>query len=434
MILSLSDFRCRQPASPDENGKLLVLPGQQAAFSVPGLKRMPGSLRGLVRRILLLGALPFLLGGCAGFMPSTGPGPGTVMKSNGNGIQIVDVTNSVAGRLMERRAPQSFPEEFRNDGGPRTTVEPGDALEVMIMEAPPASLFGFGTNSTGGTSGAQAVTFPDQYISSSGIIYLPFAGEIHAAGKTIQEIEDDITSRMKAKANQPQVLVRLVGNNTDYVTVLGAVPASTHLPLTPARERLLDAIIKAGGGAASEVHPYTIRLTRGARSVTVPLDTIIRNPSQNIVLQGGDVITVMRQPYSFTVMGTMGITQEIHFEGPYITLDQAMARAGGLKDNQSSIRGIFVFRFESPDAVDWPTEPVERTASGKVRVVYHLDLSKPSSFFAAKTFPVCDGDILYAAHAPGQGLQKMLSLVGAITSPTLTGAYEGAAAANQVTP
>jgi polysaccharide export outer membrane protein len=438
MILSLSDFRFRRPSNPDEIHAAGILRAQRPAFPDSALKRRLGALaEGIgLGRIFLLGSLAVLLGGCAGFMPSGGPAASSVrnVHTRDTGIQIVDVTDSVASRLLDRHQPESFPEAFRGESGPRTTVEPGDVLEVMIMEAPPASLFGNGTyGSPGGSVGAQAVTFPDQYISSAGIIYLPFAGQVQAAGRTIQQIEDDITAKMKAKANQPQVLVRLVGNNTNYVTVMGAVPSSTHLPLTAARERLLDAIVKAGLTGA-EAHTFTIRVTRGARSVTVPLETILRDQSQNIVLQGGDVITVMHQPYNFTVMGATRGNREVPFEGPYITLAQALARAGGLNDTQANIRGVFVFRFESPDAVDWPIEPVMRTPGGRVRVVYCLDLSKPASFFAAKTFPVCDGDVIYAAHAPGEGLQKVLSLVGSISSPVFTGVYEGAATSNDVTP
>jgi polysaccharide export outer membrane protein len=160
------------------------------------------------------------------------------------------------------------------------------------------------------------------------------------------------------------------------------------------------------------------------------LDTIVRDPGQNILLQGGDVITVMHQPYRFMIMGASGRTQEAAFEGPYITLAQALTRSEGLNDSLANIRGVFVFRFESPDALDWPVKPVMLTRGGKVRVLYCLDLLKPESFFAAKTFPVRDGDLIYAAHAPAVGLEKVLGLVGSITSPALTSAYEATATAN----
>jgi polysaccharide export outer membrane protein len=442
MIFSLSDIRPRRRSISAKEPKarlapLLHLLPSRSLSSQAGTRPSGNSLN--VCRILLAAPVAALLAGCAGVIPSSGPSASNVrdVHPEQTGIQVVTITPSVADRVAEMHPAQSFPESFREGGGPRGTVEAGDVLEVMIMEAPPASLFGGGGGSStssglgggSGSAGAQTVTFPQQYISSSGIIYIPFAGEIHAAGKTVQEIEDDITAKMKAKANQPQVLVREVNNNTNYVTVLGSVSKPTHLALTPARERVLDALTTAAG-TAGDVNTYTVQLTRGSRTVTVPLKTIIRNPEQNIVLRGGDVITVMHQPYSFTVMGAMGRNAEVPFEGPYITLAQAMARVSGLSDAQANIRGIFVFRFESPDAVDWPMEPVVRTAGGKVRVIYNLDLSKPDSFFAVKTFPICDGDLVYAAHAPALGLEKILGVIGSVTSPALSGAYDAAATIN----
>jgi polysaccharide export outer membrane protein len=412
---------------------------------VPGGVGIPA--RPHLCRLILLAAAAILLPGCAGVIQSSGPSASSVKRAHPEvtGIQVVKLTDDVASRLAESRAPESFPEGFRSDAGPRDTVEPGDEVEVMIMEAPPASLFGSANNGISGSSsvGAQSVTFPDQYISSSGIIYLPFAGEVPAAGKSLQQIEDEITDRLKGKANQPQVLVRLVSNNTDYVTVLGAGSSATRMPLTPARERLLDALSKAGttgnnagaaGGGGGDMTSYMVQVTRGSRCIAVPLAQIIREPGQNILLRGGDVITVMHQPYSFTVMGATGRNSEIRFEGPYITLAQAMARSLGLNENQANIRGVFVFRFEAPDALDWPSLPVMTTPNGKVRAIYWLDLSKPEGFFAAKTFPVRDGDLIYAAHAPAVGLQKLLSVVGSVVSPALGAAANTANVVNVATP
>jgi polysaccharide export outer membrane protein len=161
------------------------------------------------------------------------------------------------------------------------------------------------------------------------------------------------------------------------------------------------------------------------------MGTIIRAPSQNIFLEPGDLITVQGQPFSFIAMGAEGRQQEVQFEAPTITLAQALARSGGLSDSMANIRGVFVFRFESDSALDWPTKPVARNADGKVPVVYWLDLAKPRNFFVAKTFPVCDGDLIYTANAPGAQLQKVFSFVGALTAPGLSAA---ATAVNASTP
>ena len=58
----------------------------------------------------------------------------------------------------------------------------------------------------------------------------------------------------------------------------------------------------------------TLQVTRGNQVKAMALDTIIRDPKQNIVLQPGDVITALFQPLSFTVLGATGKNEEINFE------------------------------------------------------------------------------------------------------------------------
>ena len=63
-----------------------------------------------------------------------------------------------------------------------------------------------------------------------------------ASGLSLQQIESDIVRRLKGKANQPQVLVRLIRNTSANVTVVGEVANSLRMPLTPRGERLLDTL------------------------------------------------------------------------------------------------------------------------------------------------------------------------------------------------
>jgi len=78
---------------------------------------------------------------------------------------------------------------------------------------------------------------------------------------------------------------------------------------------------------------------------------------------------------------------------------------------------VFVFRYESENALGGPERPVSPPSAGKVPVVYCLDLSKPSGFFVARTFAVSDGDIIYAANAPAAELQKFINIVTSVVVP-----------------
>jgi polysaccharide export outer membrane protein len=243
------------------------------------------------------------------------------------------------------------------------------------------------------------------------MISVPFAGLIEAAGQTPAAIERAIVARLAGRANDPQVNVRLSLNDSRNVTVLGEIAASRRVPLGPRGERLLD-IIASAGGPRAPVHQTTVQVSRGGTSATMALEAIIAQPAQNIRLRPEDVVTVLHQPYSFIAMGAVATSAEIPFEGRGISLAQALARVGGLRDNQANIRGVFVFRLEQPEALN----PAQRMATqaledGRIPVIYRLDLSDARGFFVAQEFQIRDQDVVYVSTAPGAELREFLSTV-----------------------
>lgn len=327
------------------------------------------------------------------------------------GMQLVDLTDAVARKVIASKSAILFSETFGTAPIQAQRVGAGDALEVNIWEAPPATLF----NSTGidarmGALTSRVMTMPEQVVSQDGTINVPFAGAIRAAGRSQSEIEGEIAEKLKGKANQPQVLVRLTRNVSSKVTVVGEVVQSTLLPLTPRGERLLDAVA-AAGGVKQPVNKTTIQMTRGRNVFTLPLETIIRDPQQNVPLHPGDVVTALFQPLSFTAFGATGKNEEINFEAQGITLAQALARAGGLQDARADAKGVFLFRFEPLQMMTWPRQPVLVTLEGMVPVIYRIDLKNPGTFFVAQNFPINNKDLLYVSNSPAAELQKFLNLV-----------------------
>jgi polysaccharide export outer membrane protein len=213
-------------------------------------------------------------------------------------------------------------------------------------------------------------------------------------------------------------------NFSSNATVVGEVNKSTRVPLVPGNERLLDALA-AAGGVKQPVDKTTIQVTRANSVYALPLETVIRDPLQNVKLLPGDVITALYQPYSFIALGATGKNEEVNFETQGITLAQALARAGGLIDQRSNARGAFIFRLEPKNAVDWPNQPVKATPEGLVPVVYRIDLLDPSSFFVMQSFPIENHDVLYVSNAPANELQKFLNLIFTVAYPIVTAAHAG---------
>jgi polysaccharide export outer membrane protein len=370
------------------------------------------------RSLLILGVAAMVLVATAcSTLPSSGPSlseVGEVQKSEALPIRVVEIDQDLARRSLASEGRTRFAEVFAGGGQPEYRVDAGDMLEVSIWEAPPATLFGsVAIDSRGSPATTRMTSFPEQMISPQGTISVPFAGTIPVAGKSPQQIEAEVAQRLKGKANQPQVLVRVTRNASSNVTVVGEVAQSQRMPLTAKGERLLDAIA-AAGGVRQPVGRMTVQITRGETVRSMPLDGVIQDPKQNVRLLPGDVVTALYQPLSFTALGATGKNEEIAFEAQGITLAQALARAGGVQDARADASGVFIFRFEEPAMLAAGENNVPAAPDGRVPVVYRLDLKDPRSFLVAQGFRMRNKDVVYVANAPAAELQKFLNILTAV--------------------
>ena len=367
--------------------------------------------------------------GCASFLPTVGPSAHKIVNAKESvglaGIQVIDVDDAVTQKLVGLRTQKKFSETLGTDSSVTRKVGPGDVLEVSIWEAAPATLFGVTMEVPGMPGSASAIapshatTLPEQMVDDNGSIVVPFVGRIQAQGRTLDAIESEIMKGLSRKANQPQVIVRMTHNFSANATVVGEVTNSTRVPLVPGSEKLLDALA-AAGGVRQPVNKTTIQITRQENVYSLPLETIIEDPKQNITLLPKDVVTALFQPYSFMALGATGKNDEVNFETQGITLAQALARSGALIDQRSNAQGVFIFRLVRQNDFASLRQPATPVVAGKVPVVFRIDLSRPSSFFVMQSFPIENRDVLYVSNAPVTELQKFLNLLFTVAYPVLT--------------
>jgi polysaccharide biosynthesis/export protein len=357
------------------------------------------------------------LSGCT--LSNSGPSVSQIQNSSDSerikGIQMVDVNEKVVNNLVQHNQMGKFADLFPSDSSKNNLIGPGDIVEVTIWEAPPAMLFGGRNSTTVGATATNSVTLPSQMVAADGTIGIPFAGRVALQGHTAKQIEATVVKKLRGKANQPQVLLRVIENNTSSVTVVGEVETSTKMGLTSKGEHLLDAIA-AGGGVKKEVDRTAIQVSRGSVTGMMPLGSIIRDPQHNILLASGDVVTAMYQPQTFSVLGQTGKNDEIPFEAQGISLAQAIARSGGLNENLADASGVYVFRFE--DAQTFNSFSSKTIATAKtVPTVYSVDFKDPASFLVSQNFPIENHDVIYVATSDARQTEKFLRLLTMITSP-----------------
>lgn len=359
------------------------------------------------------------LTGCAS-LPRSGPSSAEVVEHSTSEstvrYEIIQLDNTVAG-ILARRPIDSLQGHFGDRrGSPEAVIGIGDSVSVVIYEAAGGGLFSSPVIDKN-SAGSHTASLPEQVVTRDGAISVPYAGRIHVAGRTARSVEQSIVNGLKGKAVEPQAIVSISRSVSNSVTVVGEVNNGNRVPLTQAGDRLLD-VIAVAGGVKSPINETYVRLSRGGSTVSVPLQRVVANPAENIFVRPRDVVTLVRQPQTFTILGATEHNGVATFEADGVTLTEGLAKAGGLNDLRASAQGVFVFRFEPPSIVR-AINPASAFLQGaqRIPVVYRLDLTDPNSFFVAKSFALRDKDVVYVSNAPSVEWTKFLALIQSFTGP-----------------
>jgi polysaccharide export outer membrane protein len=376
-----------------------------------------------MKAIAIIGLLGCVLAACSA-LPTAGPTAKDVrhqaVEDNQARFDLIDIDQNVIDVLNAEPA-DSFHKRFKKYGKPPVPrIGIGDSVVVSIWEAAGGGLFS-SSPTDHVSAGSRSVTIPEQTVSRDGDISVPFAGRVPVAGRLPVEVQRTIEQRLAEKAIEPQVIVTVTKSVTNSVTVSGEVVSGARVPLSVKGDRLLDVIAMAGG-AKSAIYDTFVRLSRDGVTATIPMETLVSDPAENILAQPGDVLTLVRVPQSFTAFGATGANAQIPFTSEKMTLVEALAKAGGLQDQRSDPAGVFLFRFEPPKVVHALGRPLLATGPDKsTPVIYRLDLRDAKSYFLAQRFPMEDKDVIYVANADLNELQKFFTLLNTLTGPVITG-------------
>src|ERR1700691_254723 len=261
---------------------------------------------------------------------------------------LVDVTSDNIGFLSQPNLI-TFKGEFPDKRPkPEQVAGVGDVLNISIFEAAPGGLFTPGQ--AAGARPGNFVDLPAQAVDQKGSIYVPYAGEIPAAARTLPDIQQAIVARLRNRAIEPQVVVSLNQQHSSVVSVLGDVNTPGVLALNSVGERLLALIARAGGPRFEAIETY-VTLQRDGKDVRVLLSRVVHDPEENIFIRPNDVIFLTHEAPSFTALGALnqnvfGFNSEIPYDVETLTLAQAMGKAGGLNDQQSDPGEVYVYRYE----------------------------------------------------------------------------------------
>ena len=290
-------------------------------------------------------------------------------------------------------------------------IGPGDILSISIFE-PSGSLFGAGGNSSGvARSGNQSL--PPITVDRNGFIAIPFAGQIQVSSMTTADAASAVRRALAGKAANPQVVISIIENTFNTVTVLGEVREPGKAPLAANADGILDVIASRGGSPRSP-EDVIVTIRRGDQTFSAPLTTVTTEFGQNVHLARGDQINLIYRPRRYSTFGALGaISQQEMAPGP-LTLAGAISKVGGLDTNSANARSVLIFRFERPELAQAMGITQPATLRG-VPVVYRVNLEEGSGFFTANNFEIQPDDILFVPRSDSAEISKFFTLVQTFT-------------------
>jgi polysaccharide biosynthesis/export protein len=223
--------------------------------------------------------------------------------------------------------------------GLRTTyvLGPGDQLVIHAVDVPD-------------------ISDKSQRIDSAGDLKLPLVGRLHVQGLTVEQLETDLTNRLKTFLQQPDVTVTVTEFRSQAVSVLGAVNAPGVQTLD-GNKTVLDVLTKAGGASADA--GAIVRITRRLDQGPIPLPGATENaatgfsvaelplrplldaktPENNILIRPNDLVAVPRADLVYVIGDVTKVGWIPLTHGTSMSIVEAISTSGGMLRTAASSHG-----------------------------------------------------------------------------------------------
>lgn len=355
---------------------------------------MNGCMRPLRRPLagmIALGACIALAGCVPGQVVTTNV---PAERANPGYVHLVPVTPQLVATQATVDAPAGTPPALLGYRPQPYEIGPGDTLYITVWNHPEL------TSPAGSQQQTQA---NGRLVLPNGTIYYPDAGQIHAAGMTIDQLRDLLTRRLGEYITKPQVDVNVVNYGSQHVLLEGAFTKTGPQAITTVPLTLAEAMGTAGVNA-QDANLSDVTLARAGQVYHLDIGNIDANDlAHHIYLKNGDRIYL---PYNdrqeVYVMGEVTHPLALRFKTASLTLTQAIGEAGGL--NQVTSKGkIYVIR----------------NTSGKDQAhatVYELSAGSAVAFALGSQFHVKPGDVVFASAAGITRWNRFMSQLLPLTS------------------
>ena len=252
-------------------------------------------------------------------------------------------------------------------------------------------------------------------VGQDGFVVLEGIGKINVAGKTVDQVSQEINSALantSAAGTDFQIEVVEFASQRALISIPGAVgeqrgtqtttginvgnASGAIVPITNIPITLEEALTERGVTLDGQ-YITRIALQRAGRKYSFTLRDLLETTSARVYLQGGDRVTVERLGYkSNKVFVLGGVTPTIVNIDPEIrqTLADILFTSDGVLSAPGANRSeVYLLRG---------TDPV---------VAYHLDAQSPTRLIVADAMELRPNDILYVAEQPIVSFNRTLATI-----------------------
>lgn len=340
-------------------------------------KRTIQTARATLSNLCLL-SVSIILSSCH-IVPDQGPtGMNKIQKQQLEGkvssdhYQIIDISKDNIKRYNKKQykqtssTPTAQASKTYND-----LLRPYDKLALLVIDTAEQGAF---AKSKG------PVTFGPLEVPDDGRINIPYAGELHVTGKTINTIQKEISDKYSTIFNTAQVSLSRVGRQPLRASVIGLARKPGQHSIERKGVTLVELIARSGG-TTEEPYLCEYLIHRNNKTYNLSNDQITK---RKILAQDGDLIEIKRsEAHSITVMGSVNRPGNHKFPKSHCHLSDFLGASRGISLNHADATGVFIFR-----------------KVGAKTHLYRFNLQKPEGMIHASKFNIHANDILYVTEAP----------------------------------
>lgn len=283
-------------------------------------------------------------------------------------------------------------------------VGPGDVLQITVWDHPElAAALGQPTPTTRTDDAA-----PGFVVDEAGNVQFPYAGSVHVAGDSIDQVQRKIVARISKVFKKPEVTVRVASYRATSIYIDGDVGKPGSMQINDIPMTLTEAIGRAGGftGAADQSR---VTLVRDGKRYPISFGELVRgghSPAE-IVLRPGDMVHVgSRDENGVYVMGEVNKPATVMpMRDGRLTLAEAISQAGSLNPGTAQAKQLFVIR----------------DSTGANPQIYHLDATSPVSMVLANQFELEPKDVVYVDNGALVKFNRVLNLFLPAINAAITG-------------